>query len=116
MSDKNYTTSFSIDQSPAEVFAAINNVRGWWSGEIEGSTDQLGEFKYHYQDLHRSIQKITEWVLGQKVVWHVVDSHINFVKDKSEWTGTDIVFEITKKDDKTELHFTHIGLIITDLI
>ncbi len=42
MSDQNYTTSFTVDQSPEEVFAAINNVRGWWSQAIEGSTDKLG--------------------------------------------------------------------------
>ena len=47
MSSQNYSTSFLVDQSPAEAFAAITNVRGWWSGEIEGSTDRLGaEFSY----------------------------------------------------------------------
>ncbi len=40
--DQNYTTNFVVDQTPEEVFAAINNVRGWWSGEIEGSTDNIG--------------------------------------------------------------------------
>ncbi len=110
--DQNLTITFLVDQTPEEVFDAINNVRGWWSGEIEGSTDKLGaEFKYHYEDLHRSTQKITEFVPGKKVVWHVLDSRINFVKDKTEWKGTDIVFEITRKGDKTELRFTHVGLV-----
>jgi hypothetical protein len=112
MNDKNYTTSFSVEQSPEEVFAAINNVRGWWSEEIEWSTDQLGaEFKYHYQDVHRCTLKITELVPGQKVVWHVVDNYFNFVKDQSEWTGTDIVFEIGRKGDQTEVRFSHVGLV-----
>jgi hypothetical protein len=112
MQSKDYTTSFTVDQSPKEVFDAINNVRGWWSGEIDGSTDKLGaEFKYSYKDLHRTTQKITEFVPGKKVVWHVVKSHINFVKDKGEWNGTDIVFEIGKRDGKTELRFTHVGLV-----
>lgn len=112
MSDKNFTIGFSVDQSPEEVFAAINNVRGWWSEEIDGSTDKLGaEFKYHYQDLHFSTQKITELVPGKKVVWHVLDSRIDFVKDKTEWNGTDIVFEITRKNGKTQLRFTHVGLV-----
>ena len=112
MSGQNYTTSLTVDQSPEEVFAAINNVRGWWSGEIDGRTDKLGaEFKYRYKDLHKTTQKITELVPGKKVVWHVVESHINFVKDKNEWNGTDIVFEIAKTGGKTELRFTHVGLV-----
>ena len=112
MSGQNYTTSLTVDQSPEEVFAAISNVRGWWSGEIDGRTDKLGaEFKYRYKDLHKTTQKITELVPGKKVVWHVVESHINFVKDKNEWNGTDIVFEIAKTGGKTELRFTHVGLV-----
>jgi hypothetical protein len=109
---QDYTASFTVDQSPEDVFAAVNNVRAWWSGEIDGRTDKLGaDFTYRYQDLHRSTQKITEFVPGKKVVWHVADSKIDFVKDKDEWNGTDIAFEIAKKGDKTELRFTHVGLV-----
>jgi hypothetical protein len=112
MSDQNYTTAFLVTQTPEEVFAAINNVRGWWSGEIEGDTDTLGaEFMYRSGDLHCSTQKITELIPDRKVVWHVLDSQINFVKDKTEWKETDIVFEITQKGDMTELRFTHVGLV-----
>ena len=112
MTNQNFTTTFSVDQIPEEVFDAINNVRGWWSEEIDGSTDRLGaEFKFQHKDIHRSTQKITELVPGKKVVWHVSDSQINFVKDKTEWKGTDIVFEISMKDGKTALRFTHVGLV-----
>ena len=44
-------------------------------------------------------------------MWHVTDSHIDFVKDKAEWAGTDIVFDIRKKGDETEVRFTHVGLV-----
>ena len=112
MIQQNFTTTISVNQSPEEVFDAVNNVRGWWSGEIDGSTDKLGaEFAYRYQDLHRTTQKITEFVPGKKVAWHVVESQINFVADKTEWNGTDIVFEITRKGNQTELRFTHVGLV-----
>jgi hypothetical protein len=112
MTNQNYTVAFTVDQTPEEAFAAINNVRGWWSQEIEGDTDRLGaEFKYHYQDVHRATFKITEFVPGRKVVWHVMDNYFNFTRDKTEWTGTDVVFEIAQKSDKTEVHFTHVGLV-----
>jgi hypothetical protein len=114
MNTIDYITSFTVDQSPEEVFDAINKVRGWWSEEIEGETARLGaEFRFRHKDLHRSTQHITEFVRGQKVVWHVVDGQINFVKDKTEWDGTNIVFDIARKGDKTQLHFTHVGLVPT---
>jgi len=111
-SRQSYTSSFTVGQSPEQVFSAVNNVRGWWSGNIDGRTDQLGaDFTYRYQDVHRTTQKIVEFVPGKKVVWHIVDSKINFVNDTDEWTGTDVVFEITRKGDGTELRFTHVGLV-----
>ena len=112
MSDKNFSTSFPVSQSPEVVFDAINNVRGWWSEAIEGSTDNLGAvFNYHYQDIHRCTFEITEFSPGTKIVWHCVDNYFNFIKDKNEWTGTKIIFEISEKDNKTQLRFTHVGLV-----
>ena len=110
MSD--YATRFTVSQSPDEVFAAINDVRGWWSGDIEGSTDELGaEFTYRYRDVHRSTQKITEFVRGKRVAWHVLDGYLQFTIDKTEWTGTDITFDVSPVDGGTEVRFTHVGLV-----
>lgn len=112
MKNQDFTTSFTVDQSPEEVFKAINNIRGWWSGEVDGNANRLGaEFTYRYQEMHKSTQKVAEYVPGKKAVWHVVDAELTFVSDKKEWIGTDIVFEITEKDGKTELRFTHAGLL-----
>jgi hypothetical protein len=112
MSNRNFTVVFLLDQTPEEAFAAINNVRGWWSGEIEGSTDKLGEeFTYRYKDVHYSKQRIAELIPGKRVVWLVLDSYLNFTKDQTEWNGTEVVFEVSEKADKTEVRFTHRGLV-----
>jgi len=109
--DDSYTTSFTVDRSPDQVFAAINDVRAWWSGEIEGRTDLLGaEFTYRYDDLHRTTQSITELEPGKKVVWHIVASDLSFVANNREWHDTDVVFEIASAGGRTEVRFTHRGL------
>jgi uncharacterized protein YndB with AHSA1/START domain len=110
----NFSVVYTVNQSPEEVFSAINDVRGWWTGEpgAKGTTDKLGaEWTYQFKDLHYTKQRITEFVPGKKVVWLVLDSKLSFVKDQTEWNGSKITFEITKKGDKTELRFTHVGLV-----
>jgi hypothetical protein len=112
MNDQNFTTTFTVDQTPEEAFGAIKNVRGWWSEEIEGSTDKLGdEFTYRYKAVHYCKMKLIEVIPHKKVVWLVVDNYFNFTEDKSEWKGTEITFEVSEKGNKTEIRFTHLGLV-----
>ncbi|MNF92167.1 hypothetical protein D3C85_490220 [compost metagenome] len=112
MRNQDFTTTLLVDQTPEEVFNAINNVRGWWSEEIEGNTNQVNDvFTYHYEDIHRCQIKLIEVIPYEKVVWLVIDNYFNFTKDKSEWTGTTISFEISKKNNQTQIRFTHLGLV-----
>jgi hypothetical protein len=113
MNDESLTISFTTDRSPDEAFAAVNDVRSWWTGEITGPTDELGaEFTYRYQDIHRSTQRISELVPGRRIAWHVTDGYLSFVPDKSEWTGTDMTFDlIPAAGGGTEVRFTHAGLV-----
>jgi hypothetical protein len=112
MKAQDFTAAFTVDQTPERAFAAINNVRGWWSGEIEGPTDKLGgEFTYRYKDVHYSKQKITEFIPGKKVVWLVLDSYLSFIDDKTEWNGTKVTFEVSQDGKQTEVRFTHRGLL-----
>jgi hypothetical protein len=115
MKEDSFTVAVTVDQTPADAFAAINDVRGWWSGEIDGRTDQVGaQFTYRYQDIHRSTQEITELIPGQRVAWHVLDGYLNFTADQTAWTGTDITFDISATDAGTEVRFTHAGLVPQD--
>ncbi|MCV3206225.1 SRPBCC domain-containing protein [Mesorhizobium sp. YC-39] len=112
MASNSFTTAILVDQPPMAAFDAINRPRNWWGKEIEGRTDRLGEeWTYRYKDMHVSKQRTTEFVPGRRVVWHVIDAQMNFLKDKSEWKNTDLIFDIARKGDKTEIRFTHAGLV-----
>lgn len=111
MTTSDFTITLVVSKTSEEVFKAINNVRGWWSEEIEGGTEKLNdEFTYHYEDLHYSQMKLIEVVPNKRVVWLVKYNYFKFTKDKSEWTGTKISFEVSEKDNKTQIRFTHHGL------
>lgn len=112
MKTSDFSTAILVNRAPEEAFNAINNVRGWWSEEIEGDTDKVNdEFSYHYEDVHHCRMKLVEVVPDKKVVWHVLDNYFKFTKDKSEWKDTEIIFEISEKDNQTQIHFTHLGLV-----
>ncbi|WP_328322359.1 SRPBCC domain-containing protein [Kribbella sp. NBC_00382] len=122
-----YSTTFTVPQSAEEVYAAVLNVGAWWTGEIEGRPDEVGaEFAYRHLPQHFSLQRVVELEPGRRVVWQVVDSKLAFVSEPSEWTGSQIVFDITPEADGSgsdprgpghaavtgaELRFTHLGLV-----
>jgi uncharacterized protein YndB with AHSA1/START domain len=117
MPAQSFTTTVSFDRTPEDVFAAITDVRGWWSQEVEGRTDAVGsEFRYRGHDdantvEHLSTIRVTELVPGEKVVWRVLDNYFSFVDDQSEWTDTEIRFDLFRTEGGTELRFTHVGLV-----
>ena len=112
MKEQDYHISITVDATAHEAFNCINSVTKCWTENLEGSSQKLDdEFNYHNKDVHISKMKLIEIIPNKKVVWLVMNNHFNFTKDKSEWTGNEIIFEITEKDNKTQLQFTQLGLV-----
>lgn len=104
MTTTDLTISLLVDQTPQKIFKAINNVGAWWT-EIEGSSQQPGDvFTVRFGEVFIT-HKIAEHVTNKKIVWHVTDS------SEKEWIDTQICFEISIKDNSSEIHFTHIGMV-----
>lgn len=117
MSTDSYTTTVHIARPPRDVFDAINDVRGWWSEEVDGDTDRAGaEFSFRGHDdaetvEHLSRIRVVDLVPGERVVWRVLENHMSFVEDQTEWEDTEIRFELSGSEAGTLLHFTHVGLV-----
>ena len=116
MSQQSYSTVVVVEATPEAAFTAINDVRGWWSEDLEGGTDTIGaafDFRGNHEgvNVHRARIEVTELVPGERVAWHVLENHFTFTEDQEEWTGTDIVFELTPSAEGTQIRFRHDGLV-----
>jgi len=112
MSGSDFSISFEVKNTAKEVFAAVTRAHDWWSPEIDGKTDKVGAtFDFRHESFHFSRQLVSEVVPDRRIVWDVVESNLSFVRNRSEWTGTSITFDIVPSNGKTKLVFTHIGLV-----
>lgn len=111
MSDNSLTIEIVVPNSPEEVFTAVTKVGQWWSEGIDGETAAAGgEFTFtDYTDLWCRF-RLTEVTPAQRIVWHVVDSRLDFIENHTEWTGTQVIFDIAPTSGGTRLQFTHEGL------
>lgn len=110
MTNKNYHSSITVNITPQQAFNGICKVNDWW-GHIDGKTEKLNDvFTYRPSETWVNFT-ITEFVPDKKIVWHVTDCYLPWLKDKKEWNNTDVVFEIEQKGDSTQINFTHNGLV-----
>lgn len=113
MKDQSYTTTIEVAAAPQDVFERISQIPEWWTRDFEGNSTKLNdEFVICHPGAHYSKQQLTEFIPGRKVVWLVTESELSWLeKDKAEWTGTKMVFELASEGDKTRINFTHEGLV-----
>lgn len=106
-----FTTTIAVAEQPEKVFAAIRDVRAWWSGAIEGDTSEVGdEFTYAVPDIHWCKIQVTEVDAPRRISWLVLDSWLTFTETKNEWNGTTITFDASEQEGLTQVRFTHEGL------
>jgi len=113
MKNKSFTTCIDVALPAEDVFNHIKAIPKWWTTDFEGQSSNLNdEFTIRHGDVHYSKQKLIEVIPGKKLVWLVTDCRLNWIeKDKTEWTNTKMIFELTGDGDITTLKFTHEGLV-----
>lgn len=110
LTEQSYCTSIVVNESAIEAYNKISRVNEWWAENFEGSAKNLGDiFSVRWGDTFVTF-KIAEAIPGKKVSWLVTDCCLPWQNDKTEWTGTEVVFEILEEGDSTKIDMTHVGL------
>ncbi len=110
MEQKNYHCSIAANITPDQAYAGIANVAGWWAKSFKGKALNTGDtFTVQFGKTSVAFE-IIEAMQGKKVVWKVTDCYLDWLHDKTEWMGTEIVWEITATDGVTKIDMTHVGL------
>lgn len=109
MENTNFNYTFTVQQTPGEVYNSICQANDWW-GNVEGSTTRLNdEFTYKVGTTWVHF-KVTALTPGKKVVWSATDCELPWLKDKKEWKDTSVQFDIAETPEGTKMSMTHVGL------
>lgn len=112
MQNQNYQAIITVDASPKAAFKAITEVNKWWTENLEGASARLNDvFTVDFGKGTFVTCKLTKVDADKKIVWLVTDCDLTWLKDKKEWTGTSMIFELSGEDHATTLHFTHVGIV-----
>lgn len=104
---KSYQTSIPFHCLETEAFEMLTQIPKWWTTDFIGQNAKAGdEFIIHHPGAHYAKHRVLEAVPGEKLIWLVTESKLYWLKNQEEWTGTQMIFELSDG----ELRFTHQGL------
>jgi len=111
MQNKNFHRTITVNASAADAIKKIGQVNKWWAKKVTGKSEkQNDKFKVDFGETFVDFQ-ITELIPNKKVIWKVTDCYLHWINNKKEWKENEIVFEISEKQNSTQIDFTHVGLV-----
>ena len=99
------------DVTAQKAFEAINDVKAWWARCFDGRAGSVHDvFSMPFGKTWVNFEVI-ELVPGRMIAWLVTDCNIDFVRNKKEWKGTTVIFDIKPLRQGVEVSMTHVGLV-----
>ena len=93
-----------IHSTPNEIYRALTEVdklAGWWTTDTRGESAVGKKLEFWFNGHLAAEMVVTEMKSDALVCWRITDRSI------AEWTGTEISFEIFRRDKKAVLHLRH---------
>jgi hypothetical protein len=104
---------FTTAAAPGAIYEALTQgISSWWTNQFQGSAMRVNdEFSVRFDGTAKRF-KVTELTPDKKVVWTCLEAHIDYagLKNKGEWVGTRMIWEIQPEGDRTGLTLIHEGL------
>jgi len=111
MKNLDYHCSITVAVTAREAEKKINQVSAWWAKNMDGKAEKLDDqFTVRFGETFVKF-RISEYIPGKKVVWLVTDCLLHWQNDKTEWTNTQAIWELSENKGTTQINFTHQGLV-----
>jgi len=110
MKNQDFNCRITANATAEETMDAISRVSVWWAKDFIGRAEKLDdEFTVRFGETFVTF-RITEFIPGAKVVWTVTNCYLPWLNDKTEWTATKVIFEVSTENNQAIINFTHQGL------
>jgi hypothetical protein len=111
---QDYRTEISANVTPQKAADKISRPQEWWAKNFEGESKRVNDVftvRFASGDMYKI--RIAEMDPSKRIVWQVIDSFQGWVKNATEWKGTQIVWEIKQKEKNggVSIDMTHVGLV-----
>ncbi len=111
METKDFKCIIKVDAPISKAYDGIVQVNRWWTENLTGSSANTGDrFTVAFGETFVTI-KVKSAVPSKSIVWSVADCYLPWLKDKYEWMGTDIIWELSGDDESAEISLIHLGLV-----
>lgn len=111
MEKNNFNSSITAKISANDALKKISNIPDWWGVTFSGSAEkQNDKFVIRMGGDSFFNFTVTELIPGKRAVWLVTDCNMPWYSDKTEWTNTKLIFDLSEKNGETTVTFTHEGL------
>ncbi|GHN02251.1 hypothetical protein WSM22_37400 [Cytophagales bacterium WSM2-2] len=109
--NQNFYRTITVNVPAGEAMKKISQVNHWWAKNFKGKAEKMNDkFTVRFGETFVDFQ-VTELVPDKKVTWKVTDCYLHWIDNKKEWVDTEVVFEISSKNNSTKIDFTHIGMV-----
>lgn len=100
-----------VGKIPAhDAYQRLTQVQDWWTKSFKGRAEKVGDkFGVRWGETFVDFEVI-EAIPDQRMTWLVSNCDLPWLKDRHEWTNTQVAWELSSQGDGTSVRITHRGL------